>query len=66
MTTRAGSTDATRCRDQSTSVQELEDASVEGSVRGIFATSNALRGLAPFVPMVQATHPRQRNDFRGG
>ncbi len=26
----------------------------------------ALRRLAPFVPMVQSTHPRQRDDFRRG
>ena len=29
-------------------------------------TEAALRRFAPFVPMVQSTHPRQRDDFRRG
>ena len=29
-----------------------------------FATGSVLRSLAPFVPMVQSAHPRQRDDFR--
>jgi hypothetical protein len=29
-----------------------------------FATGSALPSLAPFVPMVQSTYSRQRDDFR--